>query len=129
MTIDLQSFILGIGLVLLIALVAGSIITLVKVMRLQKQFNNYFFGFQQQIDEIRKDRNLLDEDTARKIGDVYKDMDSRLDKQYSKIIKEVIPNKSFLQTISNYKPPVDNGVPVPDELKAAKRIMDKLDNI
>ena len=127
MTIDLQSFILGMGLVMLIALVIGIVIALVKVIKLRKDFDNYGFGFQQQIDNIRKERDLLEEDTARKIGDVYKDMDSRLDKQYSKIIKEVIPNKTFLQTISNYKP--DNGVPVEyDQLKEAKRIMDKLDN-
>jgi len=127
MTIDLQSFILGMGLVMLIALVVGIVVALVKVIKLRKDFDNYGFGFQQQIDNIIKERGFQYEDTARKIGDVYKDMDSRLDKQYAKIIKEVIPNKTFLQTISNYKP--DKGEPLEyDQLKEAKRIMDKLNN-
>jgi len=127
MTIDLQSFILGMGLVMLIALVVGIVVALVKVIKLRKDFDNYGFGFQQQIDNIIKERGFQYEDTARKIGDVYKDMDSRLDKQYTKIIKEVIPNKTFLQTISNYKP--DKGEPLEyDQLKEAKRIMDKLNN-
>jgi len=127
MTIDLQSFILGMGLVMLIALVVGIVVALVKVIKLRKDFDNYGFGFQQQIDNIIKERGFQYEDTARKIGNVYKDMDSRLDKQYTKIIKEVIPNKTFLQTISNYKP--DKGEPLEyDQLKEAKRIMDKLNN-
>jgi len=115
------------GLVMLIALVVGIVVALVKVIKLRKDFDNYGFGFQQQIDNIIKERGFQYEDTARKIGDVYKDMDSRLDKQYAKIIKEVIPNKTFLQTISNYKP--DKGEPLEyDQLKEAKRIMDKLNN-
>lgn len=127
MTIDLQSFILGMGLVMLIALVVGIVVALVKVIKLRKDFDNYGFGFQQQIDNTHKAIDVKVNEINHQFENLYKDMDSRLDKQYSKIIKEVIPNKTFLQTISNYKP--DNGAPVEyDQLKEAKRIMDKLDN-
>jgi hypothetical protein len=99
-----------------------SVYAIVKVMRLNKTVYDNGIWASQEFENLKKD---LDN----RIGNTYRDMDSRLDKLYSKIIKEVIPNKTFLQTISNYKPPVDDGDPVEyDQLKAAKRIMDKLDN-
>ena len=78
MTIDLQSFILGMGLVLVIALVIVSIVAMVKVMRLEKNGNNLSLGFQQQIDELHKDVEV-------KVGNLYKDIDSRFDKFYNKV--------------------------------------------
>ena len=78
MTIDLQSFILGMGLVLVIALVIVSIVAMVKVMRLEKNGNNIDLGFQQQIDGLHKDVDI-------KVGNLYKDIDSRFDKFYNKV--------------------------------------------
>jgi len=122
MEIQLASFVLGMSLVLVIAMAIVSVYAIVKVMRLNKTVYDNGIWASQEFENLKKD---LDN----RIGNTYRDMDSRLDKLYSKIIKEVIPNKTFLQTISNYKPPVDDGDPVEyDQLKAAKRIMDKLDN-
>jgi hypothetical protein len=78
MTIDLQSFILGMGLVFVIALVIVSVIALVKVMRLEKNGYSISVGTQQQITELQKDVEV-------KVGNIYKDMDSRFDKLYNKV--------------------------------------------
>lgn len=122
MDIQLTSFILGIVSVLVIAVSIVSVYAMVKVMKFKSAHSGLSIWVSQEFESLKKDID-------HKIGNTYRDMDSRFDKQYRKIIKEVIPNKTFLQTISNYKPPVDDGEPAEyDQLKAAKRIMDKLDN-
>lgn len=122
MNIELTSFILGIVSVLVIAVSIVSVYAMVKVMKFKSDHSGLSIWVSQEFESLKKEID-------HKIGNTYRDMDSRFDKQYSKIIKEVIPNKTFLQTISNYKPPVDDGEPAEyDQLKAAKRIMDKLDN-
>jgi hypothetical protein len=85
MTIDLQSFILGMGLVLVIALVVVSVIALIKVMRLEKDGNNIAIGTQQQLDNIHKAIDVRNNEIQNQIGNVYKDMDSRFDKLANKV--------------------------------------------
>ena len=52
---DIQSFILGMCAVLFIGFAVGGIVALVKVTKLQRQFNNVGFGTNQQIENLRKD--------------------------------------------------------------------------
>jgi len=104
---DIQSFILGMCAVLLIALVIGSVVALVKVLRLEKNSNNINIGFQQQIDLLKRDCESNDEVLATQLGQqinqVYQDIDSRMDKLYNKILKESNPKERILQMIKGEK--------------------------
>lgn len=83
---DILSFILGICAVLVLAFAIGGVVALVKIIKIEKKFNNVTLGFQQQIDTMKLE-------VTNNLGQVYQDMDSRLDKQYNKIMKETNPDR------------------------------------
>ena len=62
------------------------------------------------------------------LQEVYRTLDSRFDKQYEKILKEVSPNKAFLNLITGRSKEHEGEAIDNDTLKNAKRIMDKIDN-
>jgi hypothetical protein len=101
MTIDLLSLILGMGLVLVIAFAIGGVVALVKVMRLERNSNNIDIGTQQQLDDIIKTVGAEIGEIDHKIQNLYRDMDSRFDKFYSKIIQETNPKQRILNMIKS----------------------------
>ena len=104
MTIDIQSFILGMGLVFLIICVIGGVVALVKVMRLEKEGNNIDIGTQQQLDNLHKLVDVKVNEINNSIGIVYRDIDSRFDKMYNKIMTETNPKHRILNMISGKSP-------------------------
>ena len=100
MTIDIQSLILGMGLVLVIAFAIGGVVALVKVIRLERNSNNIGFGTQQQIDGLHTHLNTKMNEIQNQFGGVYKDMDSRIDKIYNKIMQETNPKHRILNMIN-----------------------------
>jgi len=127
---DIQSFILGMGAVLVIALVIGSIFAVVKVIKISKEFRETQTWISQEFENEKKEREKEKIIIGGQLNDVYRTIDSRLDKQYEKILKEVSPNKAFLQLISSKPSTKEFEVEAADNdtLKSAKRIIDKLDN-
>lgn len=125
-----QSFILGMGAMLVIALVIVSVVAIVKVLKVNKNFNNTQMNNNHEFENIRKEMDKREQQLYRRCDDIEKAIDSRCDKLYDKIAKEIRPNKSFLDRISTY--PRQSDVPVEEEKDSiyagAKRIMDKLDN-
>ena len=75
---EILSFVLGMGVVLLIALAVGGVVALVKIGRLKTQVN---------ISE--NNRNSEMQNVYRQFDDVYKAMDSRFDKMDNKFKGEV----------------------------------------
>lgn len=109
MEIQLTSFILGMGLVLVIAVAVVSVVAIVKVMRLNKTVYNNAVWANTEFENTRKVFDTKDLELDHKIGNIYRDMDSRIDKLYEKIIK----NKSPLKTMIERHPELDN-----DEFKS-----------
>ena len=70
---DIQSFLLGMSVVLVIASAIGGVIALVKVSNLKKEVN-----------EKEKNRMMEMQSVYRQFDDVYKAMDSRFDKMDNK---------------------------------------------
>ena len=70
---DIQSFLLGMGAVLVIASAVGGVVALVKVSKLKKEVN-----------EKEKNRLMEMQGLYRQFDDVYKAMDSRFDKMDNK---------------------------------------------
>jgi hypothetical protein len=124
---DIQSFILGMGAMLVVAFAIGSVFAVVKVIKFGKEFREIQIWISQEFENEKKEREKEKIIVGGQLQEVYRTIDSRLDKQYEKILKEVSPNKSFLQLISGKSSPGDESVDN-DTLKSAKRIMDKLDN-
>jgi len=102
---DILSFILGMCAVLVIVLAIGGVVALFKVLRLEKTFNNISIGFQQQIDLLKKDNesgeSFIMTNINQHINEIYKDMDSRLDKMYNKILRDTNPKERILQMIKS----------------------------
>ena len=80
---EVLSFVLGMGVVLLIALAIGGVVALVKIGRLKTQVN---------ISE--NNRNSEMQNVYRQFDDVYKAMDSRFDKMDNKFSNEIENIKS-----------------------------------
>jgi hypothetical protein len=107
-TIDTQSLILGMGLVLFIACAIGGVVALVKVTRLERSKNNIDIGFQQQIDNVHKLVDVKVNEINNQIGNVYRDMDSRFDKMYNKIMTDTNPKHRILSMIRPGKGPLES---------------------
>ena len=71
---EIQSFLLGMGVVLLIASVVGGVVALVKVGKLKKE-----------VDFYERNRNSEMQNVYHKFEDIGKGMDSRLDKFENKV--------------------------------------------
>ena len=99
MTIDLLSLILGMGLVLVIAFAIGGVVALVKVTRLERNSNNIGIGTQQQLDNIYRHIDDKTTEIEHQFGNLYKDMDSRFDKMYNKIMQDTNPKHRILNMI------------------------------
>ena len=136
---DIQSFILGVGVMLVIALVIGSVIALVKVLKISKDFNSTQMWVAQEFERTRKEIDRREVEVYHRIEETERAIESRSDKLYDKIMKEVNPNKKFLDTVTRYprssavlsKELQDAEDDVPEETSAqrVKRIMDKMDTI
>ena len=100
MTIDLLSLILGMGLVLVIAFAIGGVVALIKVTRLERNSNNIGIGTQQQLDNIYRHIDDKTTEIEHQFGNLYKDMDSRFDKMYNKIMQETNPKDRILSMIN-----------------------------
>jgi hypothetical protein len=111
---DIQSFILGMSLVLVIAMAVVSVYAIVKVMKLKADLMGLNIWSNQEIENLKKQFGTKDMALDYKIGNIYKDMDSRLDKLYEKIMKNKSPKnevfemadkdgfkKSLLQVLNN----------------------------
>ena len=70
---DIQSFLLGMGAVLLIVSAVGGVVALVKVGNLKREVN-----------QERNNRNMEMQSVYRQFDDVQKSMDSRFDKMNNK---------------------------------------------
>jgi len=124
---DIQSFILGMSAVLVIALVIGSFFAVVKVIKISKEFREIQIWVSHEFENLRKEGEQSTFGTNQQIQEVYRTMDSRFDKQYEKIMKELNPNKAFLSLIGKMPKETDAGSTDNETYKSAKRIMDKLD--
>lgn len=91
---DIQSFILGMGAMLVLAFAIGSIFAVVKVIKLGKNFREVQIWISQ---EFEKEKMIV----GNQFQEVYRTIDSRFDKQYEKIMKEVIPKNRILQLMNN----------------------------
>ena len=100
---DIQSFILGMCAVLFISFAVGGVVVLFKVTRLEKNFNNVGFGTNQQINNLRKDTEDNTNEVLRQIEELSKEVDSRLDKQFNKIMRETNPRDRILNMIRDDK--------------------------
>ena len=114
MEIQLTSFILGMSLVLVIAMAVVSVYSIVKVMKLKHDLINQNNWIVQVFETQRVEKEKDTADLDHKIENIYRDMDSRLDKLYEKIIKNRSPKnevfemadkdgfkKSLLQVLNN----------------------------
>jgi biopolymer transport protein ExbB/TolQ len=90
MEIQLTSFILGIVSVLVIAVSIVSVYAMVKVMKLKADVTNVNIWVSQEFENLKKEIDY-------KIGNTYRDMDSRFDKFHEKINKEQSSSKSDLK--------------------------------
>ena len=125
---DIQSFILGMGAMLVVALVIGSVFPVVKVIKFGKEFREVQIWTTHEFENVKKDIEKREQRLYRRTDDIEKMIDSRCDKLYDKILKDVSPNKAFLRTISIPPKKLESESVDYDPLKGAKRIMDKLDN-
>jgi hypothetical protein len=125
---DIQSFILGMSAVLLIALVIGSIFAVVKVIKIGKEFREVQIWINQEFENEKKEREKEKIIVGGQLNEVYRTIDSRIDKQYEKILKEVSSNKAFLQMIGKSPTEYESSSVDNDPAKSIKRIMDKLDS-
>lgn len=87
---DIPSFLLGMGVVLLIALTIGSVIALVKVIKVAKYSQNLQSNVGIQFGEVDKKINNNFAELQRQVDDVNKKVDSRYDKLDDKIKKELL---------------------------------------
>jgi hypothetical protein len=90
MDIQVTSFILGIVSVLVIAMAVVSVVAIVKVMKLKLDHNNLSIWSNQEFESLKKEID-------HKIGNTYKDMDSRFDKFYEKIMKNKSPKNEVFE--------------------------------
>ena len=97
MDIQLTSFILGMSLVLVIAMAAVSVYAIVKVVKLKNDHNSFCMWSSQEFDKLRKENETKDTELEHKIGIVYRDIDSRLDKLYEKIMKNKNPRAEVFE--------------------------------
>lgn len=103
---DIPSFLLGIGVVLVIGLCVGSIIALVKVIKVTKYSQNLQASVGIQFGEVDKKINDNFAELQRQVDDVNKKVDSRYDKLDDKIKKELFdPNrvKEIMNKMDNNK--------------------------
>ena len=75
---DIQSFILGMGAVLVIASAVGGVVAIVKVSKLKREVN-----------QERTNRQMEIQGIYRSFDDVRSDMDSRLDKMDNKFSNKI----------------------------------------
>ena len=85
---DVQSFILGMCAVLVIALVIGSVVALVKVIKLQKNFDETSNGTFKLIEDEKKEIVTMINEIHHRIDGVSKEIDSKYDKLQAKFSKE-----------------------------------------
>lgn len=86
---DVQSFILGMGAVLVIAFAIGSVFAVVKVIKISKEFRETQIWISQEF-EKGKDREREEKMiVGNQLQEVYRTIDSRFDKFYEKISKEM----------------------------------------
>jgi hypothetical protein len=90
MEIQLTSFILGIVSVLVIAVSVVSVVAIVKVMKLKADCTGVNIWASQEFESLKKEID-------HKIGNTYKDMDSRFDKFYEKIMKNKSPKNEVFE--------------------------------
>lgn len=98
---EIQSFILGMSAMLVIALVIGSVFAVVKVIKISKKFNEIQIWVNHEFQNFRKENELAMFGTNQQIQEVYRTIDSRCDKLYEKILKEQNPKNRILQLITN----------------------------
>jgi hypothetical protein len=98
---DIQSFILGVGVMLVIALVIGSVFSVVKVIKLGKEFRDVQVWINQEFENQKKVGEQQIMIVNNQINEVYRTIDSRCDKLYEKILKEQNPKNRILQLIKN----------------------------
>lgn len=125
---EIQSFILGMGAMLVVAFAIGSVFAVVKVIKFGKEFREVQIWINQELEKVQDRERQEKMIIGNQFQEVYRTIDSRLDKQHEKILKEVDPNKEFLQLITGRKPIHGDESVENDTLKSARRIMDKLDN-
>lgn len=125
---DIQSFILGMGAMLVIAFAIGSIFAVVKVIKIGKEFREVQIWVNQEFEKVKECERQEKMIVGNQFQEVYRTLDSRFDKQYEKILKEVSPNKAFLNIISSKPSKKDEDDGDYDPIKGAKRIMDKLES-
>ena len=97
MDIQLTSFILGMSLVLVIAMAAVSVYAIVKVVKLNNDHTGLSMWSSQEFDKLRKENETKDMELDHKIGIIYRDIDSRLDKLYEKIMKTKSPKNEVFE--------------------------------
>jgi trans-2-enoyl-CoA reductase len=97
MEIQLTSFILGMSLVLVIAMAVVSVYTIVKVMKLKNETQGFIAWVNQEFAKLRTDHENQGLDYSHKIENTYRDMDSRLDKLYEKVMKTKSPKNEVFQ--------------------------------
>lgn len=97
MEIQLTSFILGMSLVLVIAMAAVSVYSIVKVMKLKHDLINQNNWIVQVFETQRVEKEKDTADLDHKIGIIYRDMDSRFDKFYEKIMKNKSPRTEVFE--------------------------------
>ena len=112
----------------MVALVIGSVFAVVKVIKFAKEFREVQIWTTHEFENVKKDIEKREQQLYRRTDDIEKMIDSRCDKLYDKILKDVSPNKVFLRTISMPPKKLESESVDYDPLKGAKRIMDKLDN-
>lgn len=125
---ETQSFILGMSAAVVIALVIGSVVALVKVLKISKNFNDVQIWISHEFENVKKDMDKREQQLYRRCDDIEKLIESRSDKLYDKVMKEIRPNKQFLGSISSYPRQTEAPDMEDDTIyTGAKRIMDKLD--
>ena len=76
---DILSFILGMSIVVVIAVAVVAVMAFVKVSKHNKEINNLQQILGREIDNQNRERNEI-------VNDIYRTMDSRLDKLESKLV-------------------------------------------
>jgi len=98
---DIQSFILGMGAVLVIAVAIGSVFAVIKVIKIGEEFREIQLWINQEFekgkDRERQEKMII----GNQFQEVYRTLDSRCDKLYEKILKEQNPKNRILQLIKN----------------------------
>lgn len=101
MQVEFLSFILGICVVLMVAMAAGSIFAIVKVIKVDKQVTGNVWRSNEEFDKVKDEFEKVRKEIEVDQNEIYRTIDSRSDKLYEKIAKDLNPKHRILQLINN----------------------------